>query len=159
MGIRSESRLGIGGDPTTVYEYLADVSRWPEWARAIVKCRVAGGGALRTGSRLEQRVKGTFGARGRTLDVSTADAPQHLVFTGMMGPSPLRWGFDIAPAGLGGAGVVLWVETDTRGLMRVVPGALFRGMVRRVNQSELVAIKSAVESRQNAPSSRAGSMP
>ena len=155
MGVRSVSRLDVAGDAAAVYDYLADVALWPEWAAAILECRVSGGAPLQAGSRLEQRVKGAFGSRSRTLDVSAADAPQRLVFSGMMGPSPMRWGFDIAASGTGRVGVELWLEAETRGLMRAMPGGLIRRMVARVSGRELVAIKSAVESGQRAPSSQA----
>lgn len=143
MGIRSESRIDVAGDAAAVYDYLADVARWPEWASQILECRVSGGGPLKPGSRLEQRVKGTFGSRSRSLDVSAADPPERLVFAGMLGPSAMRWGFDIAGSGNGRVSVTLWLEAERRGLMRALPGGMLRQLVARVNQRELVAIKSA----------------
>ncbi len=96
---------------------------------------------------LEQQVKKPFGSSGdRSLEVTAVDAPLHLGFAGTMGPSSLRWGFDLAPVGKIRTDVVLWIETDRHGPMRLMPAGVLKSMFRRVNERELKAIKSAVES-------------
>lgn len=150
MGVRSESHGTAAAAPQAVYDYLADASRWPEWARAILECRVRGDGPMRAGATLEQRAKATFGgSRPRTLDVTAADAPNRLTFAGMMGPSPMRWGFELAPDDAGTA-VTMWLEADFRGAMLLIPRGMFRRMVRQVNEREIVAISSAVRPAQAA---------
>lgn len=145
MGVRSESQVAVAADPQVVYDYLADASRWPEWAPAILECHVSDGGPMRAGVRLDQRARGRFGSsRPRTLEVVAAESPRRLAFAGTMGSRPMQWGFDFAPRA-GGTGVTLWLEAELHGLMRIVTGGALRRMVHMVNQRELVAIRSAVE--------------
>jgi hypothetical protein len=147
MAVRSETRSEIAAGIDDVYRYVSDLSRWPEWAAAIRECRLSGDAPLQAGSRLEQRVKGMFGStRDRALDVTAVDTPSRLAFTGMMGPSPLRWGFDLEPLESGRTGVLLWVEVERRGFTRAIPEGLLTNMIRRVNDREVSAIKAAVES-------------
>ena len=150
MTVRSESRAEIAGSVGNVWGYLTDVSRWPDWAAAILECRVSGGGQLAAGAHLEQRVNGMFGStRARELDVSAVDAERRLAFTGAMGPSRLRWGFDLTAIDADRTDLNLWVEVELQSLMRAVPGGVLRILIRRVNERELIAIKSAVESTQH----------
>jgi hypothetical protein len=147
MAVRSEPRANVAGSIEDVYRYVSDVHRWPEWATAIRECRVGGDGQLAAGARLEQRVKGMFGStRDRTLAVSAADPPSQLAFAGKMGPSPLRWGFDLVPIDVARTDIALWVEVERRSIMCAIPEGLLASMIRRVNNRELVAIKVAVES-------------
>ena len=98
------------------------------------------------GSRLQQRVKRALGSSGdRTLDVTTVEAPDRLGFAGAVGPSPMKWGFDLTANADGRTEVVLWIEAEPRGLMRGMPSPLLRSMFRHVNDRELAAIKAAVE--------------
>jgi uncharacterized protein YndB with AHSA1/START domain len=147
MALRSETRAQIDSSVEDVYRYLSDVSRWPEWATAIRACSVSGGGPLRTGCTLEQRVKGVFGStRDRTLAVNAVDAPSRLEFAGDMGPSALRWGFELAATEAASTDIVLWVEVELHSLMRAIPAGLIREMIHRVNDRELAAIKAKVSS-------------
>ena len=144
--VRSESRGEIAAGIEAVYAYVSDVTRWPEWAHAIRECSVSGGGSLRAGARIDQRVSGSGGSmRDRTLDVSAVDAPRRIEFAGLFGPSPLRWGFDLTAAGGTRTGILLWVEMDRRGPMRATPAPVLRKMVRDTNDREIAAIKTAVE--------------
>lgn len=145
MTVRSETRMEMPASREEVFRYLSDVSRWPEWAAGILSCQVSGGGPLVAGSRLDQQVKKPFGTPGdRTLDVTSVDAPTRLTFAGTMGPSSINWGFDLEPAGQGGSEVILWIDAERGGAMRLLPAAVLRSMFRKVNLRELVAIKRAV---------------
>jgi hypothetical protein len=146
--VRSESRGHIDASIDAVYTYVSDVSRWPEWARAIQECSVSGGGPLRSGARIDQRVNGRGGStKERTLDVLGANVPRSIEFAGMEGPSPLRWGFDLTPIDAQHTNITLWVEMDRRGAMRAVPAPMLRKMVRDTNDREIAIIKSKVEAR------------
>ena len=41
---------------------------------------------------------------------------------------------------------MMWVEVDLKGVMRAVPAGMLEGRVQRVSDTEMVAIKAAVES-------------
>ena len=148
MTVRSETRAEISGSASELWGYLADVSRWPEWAVGIVSCAISGDGELRSGSRLVQTARRPFGApRSRTLDVTTVDAPRTLAFAGTMGAAPIRWGFEMTDSDAGRTHVLLWIEAEPRGAVRVLPPVVLRSMFRQVNQREVAAIKTRVESR------------
>lgn len=146
MTIRSESRIDMAASPEAVFGYLADVARWPEWTGAILECRVSDGSEVRAGSQLQQRVRSPGGSRNRVLNVTAADPPRALAFAGQIGPSPIRWGFQIDPQGPIKTSLMLWIEADQRGFMRAMPGSLMKSMFAKVNRRELVAIKSMLES-------------
>jgi ribosome-associated toxin RatA of RatAB toxin-antitoxin module len=146
MTVRSESRAEMAASVEDVWSYVSDVSRWPEWAPTIRECRVSGRAPLHAGSRLEQRVKGMSGSiRHQVLDVSVVDAPSRLAVAGKMGPSPVRWGFDLSPMGPSRADVLLWVEVEPKSIMRAIPGELLRSVTRSTSARYLLAIKSATE--------------
>ena len=144
--MRSESRGEIAAGIEAVYAYVSDVSRWPEWAHGILECSVSGGSPLQAGARIDQRVPGSGGSsKERTLDVTAVEAPSRIEFAGLYGPSPLRWGFGLTPAGGTRTAILLWVEMDRRGTMRATPAPVLRKMVRGTNGREIAAIKTAVE--------------
>jgi uncharacterized protein YndB with AHSA1/START domain len=147
MSVRSESRLTIGGSVTEVWDYLADVRRWPEWAPTVRESWVAGGAPLQPGSRVEQRAKLPFGAtRHRAQSVTAVEAPHRLAFAGPMGTSQARWGMEFEPLDDQQTDAMMWVEVDLEGPMRAIPGSALNGRIRRVMDVEMAAIKAAVES-------------
>ena len=144
--VRSESRGEIRASIEAVFAYVSDVSRWPEWARDIRECSVSGGGPLRPGARLDQRVAGSGSStKPRVLDVAGVEAPRRLEFTGMYGPSPLRWGFDLDAGSVDSTGLLLWVEMERRGPMRAMPTPMLRRGIRAQNDKEIAMIKAKVE--------------
>ena len=81
MNLRSESRIAIAGSAPEVWDYLADVGRWPEWAPTVREAWIVGGGPLQPGSRVEQRAKLPFGAtRHRAQNVTAVGAPRSMAF-------------------------------------------------------------------------------
>ena len=147
MTFRTESRITIAGGVHEVCAYLCDVGRWPEWAPTVLEGRVRGGGPLQPGARVEQRAKLMFGlSRRRSQEVTVVEAPHHLAFAGPMGTSTARWGMEFEPADGGQTDAMMWVEVDLSGIMRAIPDSLLKGRVQRVSDSEMVAIKAAVES-------------
>ena len=147
MTVRSETRKEIASSQDDVYRYLSDVARWPEWAAGIVSCRVIDGGPLAPGSRLEQKMRRSSRSQdSRTLDVTSVEPPRRLSFAGTMGPSLISWGLDVKGLGHDRAEVLLWIEAERRGGMRLLPASVLRRMFRRVNQRELTAIMTVLES-------------
>lgn len=144
--VRSESRGEIAAGIEAVFGYVSDVSRWPEWAQDIRECSISGGGPLRPGARLDQRVNGSGGStKARVLDVAAVEAPRRLEFSGMYGPSPLRWGLDLKAEDHDSTGLLLWVEMERRGPMRAMPTPVLRRGIRAQNDKEIAKIKAMVE--------------
>ena len=147
MTIRTESRLEIAGSVREVWAYVCDVARWPEWAPTVLECRVRGGGPLQPGSRVEQRAKLILGlSRGRSQEVTTAEAPRSVAFAGPMGTSAARWGMELDPVDDKQTDAMMWIEVNLAGVMRAVPGRMLQGRIQRVSDYEMTLIKAAVES-------------
>jgi hypothetical protein len=147
MTFRTESRLTIASSVQEVWEYLADVGRWPEWAPTVLEGRIRAGGPFQPGARVEQRAKLMFGlSRSRSQEVTVVEPPTSMAFAGPMGTSAGRWGMELKPVGDGQTDTMMWVEVDLMGIMRAIPAGMLKGRVQRVSDIEMVAIKAAVES-------------
>jgi hypothetical protein len=147
MTFRTESRITITSSVGAACAYICDVGRWPEWAPTVLEGRVGGGGPLRPGARVEQRAKLMFGlSRRRSQEVTSVEPPTSVAFAGPMGTSAARWGMEFAPADGGRTDAVMWIEVDLAGIMRAIPAGLLKSRIQRVSDTEMVAIKAAVES-------------
>ena len=146
MTIRTESRITIGSSVREVWAYFCDVGRWPEWAPTVLECRVAGGGPLQPGSRVEQRAKGLLWfTRARSQQVTVVEAPRYMAFAGPMGTSAARWGMELLPMEDKQTDAKMWIEVDLAGIMRALPGRTLKARIQRVSDREMAAIKGAVE--------------
>jgi hypothetical protein len=147
MTFRSESRLAIDGGVPEVWDYLCDVSNWPQWAPTVKEAWVAGGGPLAPGARVEQRARLKFGlTRHRAQRVTAVEAPSSLAFAGPLGTSTARWGMELRPIDEGRTEAEMWVEVDLANVMRALPRGAFQSRIQRVMDIEMVAIKDAIES-------------
>ena len=147
MAVRTESRITIAGRVPDVWAYICDLGRWPEWAPGVLECRAVGGVPLQPGSRVEQRAKGILGrTRGRVQHVTAVEAPHSLAFAGPMGSSAARWGMEFEPIDGRQTEALMWVEVDRGGIMRAIPGRVLAGRIQRVSDTEMAAIRAAVES-------------
>jgi Polyketide cyclase / dehydrase and lipid transport len=147
MTIRTESRITIASRVESVWAYVCDVGRWPEWAPTVLECRVRGGAALEPGSRVDQRAKMIFGlSRARSQNVTAVEAPRRVAFAGPMGTSAARWGMELEPLDDKQTEAMMWIEVDLAGPMRAIPGRILQRRIQRVSDREMVSIKAAVES-------------
>jgi carbon monoxide dehydrogenase subunit G len=96
---------------------------------------------------VEQRAKLMFGmSRSRSQEVTVVEAPRSMAFAGPMGTSAARWGMELEPADDGRTDTMMWIEVDLAGIMRAIPAHMLKSRIQRVSDSEMVAIKAAVES-------------
>jgi hypothetical protein len=147
MAIRTDSRITIARSVPTVWAYLSDVGRWPEWAPTVLECQVRGGAPLQPGSRVDQRAKGILGSsRNRSQEVTAVEAPHSVAFAGPMGTSSARWGMELRPIDDRQTEAQMWIEVDLAGIMRAIPASMLEGRIQRVSDREMAAIKVAVES-------------
>ncbi len=147
MTIRTESRITVAGSVSDVWDYMADVGRWSEWAPTVLECRVRGGGPFQPGAWVEQRARDMGWSHSRREQVTAVDAPHSMAFAGTMGTSVARWGMEFEPAGDGQTNAMMWVEVDLANIMRAIPGSrALQSQVQRVSDIEMAAIKAAVES-------------
>jgi Polyketide cyclase / dehydrase and lipid transport len=146
MTFRTESRMTFASSVDGVWAYLCDVGRWPEWAPTVLKCWIRDGGPFQPGSPVDQRAKLWFGlSRGRSQQVTVAEAPTSMAFAGPMGTSAARWGMELKPIGDGRTDAMMWIEVDFAGIMRAIPPGMLKARVQRVSDLEMRLIKAAVE--------------
>ena len=125
------------------------VAAFPETARDALSpgFRVRDGAAFQPGVQLDQRAKGIFGSsRNRSQTVTVVEAPRYMAFAGPMGTSAARWGMDLEPIDDRQTDTMMWVEVDLAGMMRAIPAGALKRRVQRVSDTEMVLIKSALES-------------
>ena len=147
MSFRTESRMTIGGSVRDVWAYLCDVGRWSEWAPTVLEAWIRGGGPLQPGAQVDQRAKGILGtSRGRSQEMTAAEAPHTMSFAGPLGTSAARWGMELEPRGDEQTDAMMWIEVELRGPMRAIPGSLLKKRIQRVSDLEMVLIRAAVES-------------
>jgi polyketide cyclase/dehydrase/lipid transport protein len=149
--MRCESRLAVACGVPEAWDYICDVELWPQWAPTVKECWVDGGGPLTPGTRVEQRAKLMFGAtRHRAQRVTLVEAPSSLAFAGPLGTSTARWGMEFVPLDGERTEAEMWVEVDLKNIMRALPGRAFMARIQRVMDIEMIAIKAAVESGEQA---------
>ena len=147
MTIRTESRLTIASSVAEVWDYVCDVTCWPQWAPTVLRGEVRGGLPLAPGSRIDQRAKLPLGlSRRRSQVVTEVDPPGHVAFAGPMGTSAARWGMELQPSGDGQTDAMMWVEVDLAGLMRAIPARALQARIQRVSDIEMVAIRAGAQS-------------
>ena len=146
MTIRTESRNTVAVSVSEVWAYLCDVGRWSEWAPTVLECRVQGGGPLQAGAWVEQRARDLGWNHRRRQQVTAIETPRSMAFVGTMGTSVARWGMEFESAGEKHTNAMMWVEVDLANIMRVIPGRALQRQVQRVSDTEMAAIKAAVES-------------
>jgi carbon monoxide dehydrogenase subunit G len=96
---------------------------------------------------VEQRAKGPLWlTHRRSQEVTTVEEPGRVAFGGPMGTSAARWGMEFEPAADGQTEAMMWIEVDLAGIMRAVPSRMIKGSIQRVSDTEMVAIKAALES-------------
>ena len=78
--------------------------------------------------------------------MTAVEATRSVAFAGPMGTSAARWGMEFESAEGGQTDAMMWIEVDLTGIKRAVPTGMLKGRVQRVSDSEMVAIKAAVES-------------
>jgi hypothetical protein len=78
--------------------------------------------------------------------VTAVEAPRYVTFAGPMGTSAARWGMELEPNGDNQTEAKMWIEVDLAGVMRLIPGRFLQGRIQRVSDSEMVGIKTGVES-------------
>lgn len=143
---RTESRIAMACSVEEAFGYLGDVGRWSEWAPTVLDCHI-NGGALEPGARVDQRAKGILGtSRKRSQHVTAVDAPHSMAFAGPLGTSAARWGMQFDAIDDEHTDATMWIEVELKGIMRAIPGGLFKSRIQRVSDLEMILIKAAVES-------------
>src|SRR5690349_11255482 len=104
--------------PAEVFDYLADVTRQPEWVHGVSSCAWRTGTGPGEGAVADQTM--TFLGRRRDVPMTvTAFEPQQRVGYSKDDPFPIRFSFELAPDAAG-TRVRYPVEMQPRGLLRLL---------------------------------------
>ena len=140
--IEVEHTLEIARSPEDVFDYLADVTRLPEWQESAESVEVDG--ALGEGSRFRE-VRSFMGRRASsTLEVTEYERPRRFSLHVVEGP--VKYAVEHALEDAGGRTRVTFVgRGDTDRVPRLMRGTV-RRMVERQFVKDLEALKRALES-------------
>lgn len=83
----------------TVFAYLADGSRTPEWYEAVQSATKTTGGPVTQGTRFEFTRVLPQGTVVNEVEVSEFEEPRLVAFTSLNGPTPFTYRYRIEPRG------------------------------------------------------------
>jgi carbon monoxide dehydrogenase subunit G len=141
--IRIERDVAVGRPPEVVFDYLADVQRFPQWQPAIEKAEQVTPGPLAAGSRVRLVVRGPTGPTEVLGEISALDRPTLIAVRSLGGPADVQARCGIAPDG-GGSRISLTATIELNGMLRFVEGAA-RGMIERQLPSALAELARQIE--------------
>jgi uncharacterized protein YndB with AHSA1/START domain len=132
MSIDVRAEVQIDADPQTIWDYMTDPQREPEWIKGIQTSRLQGEPPLRQGSRVE-RVAGFLGRKIRYVnEVTTHDPPHTLDMRSVESPFPMQITYTID-------------GSTVRNRVRGTSTRLMAPFVRRNIQRDLERLKAIVE--------------
>jgi uncharacterized protein YndB with AHSA1/START domain len=141
--IEVEHTLEIGRSAESVFEYLTDVSRLPEWQSSAESAALEG--ELREGA-LVREVRTFMGRRAAsTLEVTEYEPPRR--FSLRVVDGPIRYSVEHALEPVDGRTRITFVgRGEARGVPRLMQGAVRRAVERQFVK-DLEALKHNLESR------------
>ncbi len=117
--MRIEQSFRVGSDPETLFDYLADPDRLPEWQTTKVAVEAITPGPVGQGSRFRERTKGPGGREfEQVTEFAEFDRPRKLRVTIVEGPVPVDGTWTLSPAAEG-TRVDFLAEGELSGLARL----------------------------------------
>ena len=128
--MRVEESFQVGSDAETLFDYLTDPERLPEWQTTKVSVEQITPGEIGQGTRLRERTKGPRGEFDQITEFSRFDRPRELHVTIVEGPYPVNGTWTLRPEG-GGTRVDFVAEGEVSGIARVAQPVLARLIARQ----------------------------
>lgn len=141
--IKIEREILVARPPDVVFDYLADVERFPQWQPAVVRAEQLTPGALAPGARLRLVIRGPTGPTDVTGVVVTLDRPSLLAVRTLSGPATVEASCALSPADAG-TRVRFNASIELKGLLGFAEGAI-RGMIERELPATLDALARRIE--------------
>jgi carbon monoxide dehydrogenase subunit G len=142
--IKIEREIVVARPPEAVFDYLADVARFPEWQPAIERAEQLTPGALAAGTELRLVIRGPTGATEVTGAVVSLDRPSLLAVRTLSGPAAVEASCELSRDGEG-TRVRFTASIELKGLLRFAEGAA-RRMIERELPSTLADLARRIES-------------
>jgi uncharacterized membrane protein len=141
----TESTIDIAAPAATVYEYLADFARHPEWSTGLEALEPAGNGPLAVGSELiaTEKVPARFTSHTR---ITALDRDQRIAWEAGDGRMMrVNWVFELAPRG-DSTHLVQRAQFQPTGLLgRILLAAMRKRQIPQENAQSLARIKANLE--------------
>jgi carbon monoxide dehydrogenase subunit G len=142
--IKVDREILVARPPDVVFDYLADVERFPQWQPAIEWAEQLTPGALAPETRLWLIVRGPTGPTEVTGAIVSLDRPTLLAVRTLSGPATVEAGCALSPEGAG-TRVRFSATIELKGMLRFVEGAV-RGMIERELPATLADLTRRIES-------------
>jgi uncharacterized protein YndB with AHSA1/START domain len=135
MAIDVTAEVTVAADPQTVWDYMTDPRREPEWIGGLKEAHLQGEPPLKQGSRVER----TAGFLGKKIEyvneVTIFDPPHVLEMRSVKAPFPMHITYTVGPDGT--------VRNRVQGGGRLQ--SLMAPMVKRNIQRDLERLKELIE--------------
>ena len=142
---KTETAIDIAAPVETVYQYLADFSRHPEWSTGLEKVTPVGNGSFAVGSELEatETIPARFTSRTRIIGLEPG---RRIAWESWDGRTmKVQWAFELS-ARNGSTYLVQRAQIETTSLMgRVILAAIRKRQMPKENAQSLARIKAKLE--------------
>jgi dehydrogenase/reductase SDR family member 12 len=141
--IKIDREIVVARPPEAVFDYLADVERFPQWQPAIERAERLTPGPLAPGSQLRLVIRAPTGPTDVTGEVVALTRPSLLAVRTLTGPAAVDARCTLRPDGEG-TRVGFSATVELKGMLRFVEGAA-RGMIERDLPKSLADLTTRIE--------------
>ena len=141
--IRVDRDVVVARPPEVVFDYLADVPRFPQWQPAIERAEQVTPGPLGPGSRLRLVVRAPTGPTDVVAEIVSMERPSLLGVRSLGGPAKVEAECSIRSEGAGSR-LRLTAMIELTGMLRFVEGAA-RKIVDREVPATLAELARRIE--------------
>ena len=142
--IRIDHEIVVARPPEAVFDYLADVARFPEWQPAIERAEQLTPGPLAAGTQLRLIIRGPTGPTEVTGAIERLERPSLLAVRSLSGPAAVEASCALSPDGQA-TRVRFTASIELKGMLRFVEGTA-RRMIERELPSTLADLARRIES-------------
>jgi uncharacterized protein YndB with AHSA1/START domain len=142
--IRIDREIVVARPPDVVFDYLADVARFPQWQPAIERAEQITPGPLAVGTQLRLVVRGPTGPTEVLGEIVAIDRPSLIAIRTLSGPAAVEARCTLAGEG-DGTRAAFSASIELKGLLRFAEGAA-RGMIERELPRALADLARRIES-------------
>jgi uncharacterized protein YndB with AHSA1/START domain len=141
--IRIDQKIVVARPPEAVFDYLADVARFPEWQPAVERAEQLTPGPLAVGTRLRLVIRGPTGPTAVTGAVERFARPSLLAVRTLSGPAAVEASCALSPDAAG-TQIRFTAAIVLKGMLRFAEGAA-RRMIERELPSTLADLAERIE--------------
>jgi uncharacterized protein YndB with AHSA1/START domain len=141
--IKIDREIVVARPPEAVFDYLADVARFPQWQPAIERAEQLTPGPLAPGTGLRLVIRAPTGATEVTGEMVAVERPTLLAVRTLTGPAGVEGRCALTPDG-DGTRIRFSASIELKGMLRFVEGAA-RGMIEKELPKTLADLKTRIE--------------